>query len=538
MKTRRLGFTIVELLVVIVVIGILAGVAIVGYGAWRNDVVEKQLKSDLTGAASAMENGRNFGNQYPDSLPASFKASDGTTLTVRSGGGTYCVQAVADNYPDKVFNVKNGKQPAEGNCDNYYVASINVGTYASCGIQYGKAYCWGGDSASSFPVLGNGTMGSSLVPVPVDTTVMKGSVSKVASGNGTICAISEGKVYCWGNSSGGNLGNGTISPHAPSPVAVNTSIMNGYVTDISMTSMSTCAIAGGKAYCWGANEQGQIGANLTGPRSEIPVAVNTSVMSGTVSKISVGTTQVCAISDGKLYCWGSGHSTGTGGTGINRTPVAISIPGKVTDVSASTNYTCAVADGKAYCWGQGSHSATANGFLGIGSTGQVSIPTPVDTTNMPGTVTTITAKGSTTCALADDKAYCWGSNGTGQLGDGTKTNSNIPVAVDTSVMSGKVTTISEKGDSHACAIADDKLYCWGYSNGGQVGYGSTADATKPVAVDTSLMKGKVTSVSAGALHTCAIADDRMFCWGNNAKGQLGNGTTTSSSVPSILVPGV
>lgn len=93
-QIKQRAFTIVELLVIIVVIGILAGISIVGYGAWQKRTVENVVKSDLGNAVSAMESARNFNNTYPGGLPASFSSSDKVVIAATSSTGTsYCVQA-------------------------------------------------------------------------------------------------------------------------------------------------------------------------------------------------------------------------------------------------------------------------------------------------------------------------------------------------------------------------------------------------------------------------------------------------------------
>ena len=146
-----------------------------------------------------------------------------------------------------------------------------------------------------------------------------------------------------------------------------------------------------------------------------------------------------------------------------------------------------------------------------------------------------------TCAIAsDNKIYCWGYNNFGQLGNGTTTNSSVPVAVNTSgVLAGKTIKQVSSGSYHSCAIAsDDKVYCWGLNNFGQLGNGTTTNSSVPVAVNTSgVLAGKtIKQVSSGS-YSCAIAsDDRMYCWGLNRFGQLGNGTTTNSSVPVAVSP--
>lgn len=534
MNTRRLGFTIVELLVVIVVIGILAGVTIIGYGAWRNDVIEKQLESDLTGAAGAMENGRNFGSEYPSSLPATFKPSDGVSMTAKAGGGTYCIQASPTASPNKVFNIKNGRKVTAGGCEAYYTFVTPINSNTSCGVEYGKAYCWG-DAGLYGSLLGNGSSVASSRPVAVNTSIMTGKVTAIASSNAAVCAIADGSVYCWGNGSGGLLGNGTTT-NSTVPVAVDKSIMNGRVTSIAMGGTSACAVAGGKVYCWGVGTSGQLGNGSSPPYSASPVAVATSLMTGSVTSISKGGAHTCAIADAKVYCWGTNGALGNSTSASSSSPVAVTttvMTGPVTYIQAAYSHTCAISVGKAYCWGAGSYSPTAYGQLGNGSSLSRTEPVAVDTSIMSGTVTQLKTNSALTCAIADEKAYCWGENSAGQLGDGTTTTSSVPVAVDTSTMSKEVTSINLY--QHVCATSDNKLYCWGPGTQGQLGNGASLNSSRPVAVNTSNMTGKITATSLGFQFSCALSNDRPYCWGINNKGQLGNGNTTLANTPALLV---
>jgi alpha-tubulin suppressor-like RCC1 family protein len=134
----------------------------------------------------------------------------------------------------------------------------------------------------------------------------------------------------------------------------------------------------------------------------------------------------------------------------------------------------------------------------------------------------LSTAGSYTCGVTiSGAAYCWGSNAYGQLGDNSTTDSLVPVAV--SGLSSGVASISV-GGLHACAVTTSgAAYCWGAA--GQLG-----DNGVPAAV-TGLPSG-VASISAGVNHSCAvITSGAAYCWGDNSAGQLGNNSTTNSSVP-------
>ncbi|MEY3011744.1 MAG: hypothetical protein RIT45_479 [Pseudomonadota bacterium] len=138
-----------------------------------------------------------------------------------------------------------------------------------------------------------------------------------------------------------------------------------------------------------------------------------------------------------------------------------------------------------------------------------------------------------TCAvLADGSASCWGYNSNGQLGDGTTTNSGVPVAVKDL----KGIKDMSAGYHHTCAITEDgKAWCWGDNAYGQLGNGDKVDQKTPVQVAGL---GSAVMIRAGYYHTCALLTDKsVWCWGYNSDGQLGDGTTTTSTAPVKVIGG-
>ena len=113
------GFTIVELIVVISVIAILAGIVIVSYGAWRHGILESQVKSDLVSAAGAMESARGFGDGYPSSIPTTFTASDNVTITLpEATNESFCIDGVSTEDETIQFYIdqRNTKEAQAGTC--------------------------------------------------------------------------------------------------------------------------------------------------------------------------------------------------------------------------------------------------------------------------------------------------------------------------------------------------------------------------------------------------------------------------------------
>lgn len=171
-------------------------------------------------------------------------------------------------------------------------------------------------------------------------------------------------------------------------------------------------------------------------------------------------------------------------------------------------------------------------------------PIGVDSMEIDEKWTQVSVKSSACGIISGVTAYCWGSNGSGQLGNNTTVASLIPTIVDTSGLNGKTIKLINAGGGHTCAIAsDDKAYCWGYNNKGQLGNNSTTNSLVPVAIDTSgtLKDKSISTIATGANSTCAItlgSSNQLHCWGYNGQGILGNDSTDDSLVPvRVVYPG-
>ena len=314
----------------------------------------------------------------------------------------------------------------------------------------------------------------------------------------------------------------------------------------------SCAIAlNGRAYCWGSGNSGKLGNGSTAS-SRVPVAVNTSgVLAGkTIKQISAGENHTCAIaSDNRAYCWGSNKNgqLGNGSTADSRVPVAVNTSGvlvgkTIKEVTTGGFHTCALdTSSKMYCWGLNSSGRLGGGLTSILS----NVPVAV---NMSGALAGKTIKQmstgySSTCAIAsDNRAYCWGSGNNGQLGNGSTADSRVPVAVNMSgALVGKTIKQILAGGDHGCVVAsDDKMYCWGLNNNGELGNNSSVNSSVPVAVNADgVLAGKtIRQMSAGFSSTCAVDSGYgIYCWGYNSNGQLGNNSTNNSRVPTyVYVP--
>lgn len=241
-------------------------------------------------------------------------------------------------------------------------------------------------------------------------------------------------------------------------------------------------------------------------------------------KVSAGQAHTCGIkSSGALTCWGSNDrgELGDGTTTPSFVPVLVrGLPDAIANVTAATSFTCAVTvGGAAWCWGVGTV-----GELGNGS--KVDSLVPVQVAGLSSGVRMVSGQEAACALLSSGGVVCWGDNGLGQMGNGTTTPSSVPASV--SGLSSGVATISE-GLLYGCAVkVSGEVVCWGHNDYGVLGDGTFDASLVPVTVKNL---PPATDVSACLSHTCAIAGESVYCWGDNQYGELGDGTTTPSLVP-------
>ncbi len=438
--------------------------------------------------------------------------------------------------------------------------AVAVGSGHTCAISGGGVWCWGGNI---YGQIGDGTQIDRTVPVAV---IGINNALAVSAGAIHTCAlVTDGEVYCWGNLySSVGLGAGSDTG---STTPVKVAGLRG-VTAISAGGGHTCAMLNSAVRCWGANGNGQLGDGTTTNRltPTAVVGLETSVVA-----LAAGGNHTCAVLEGgALRCWGFNYAgeLGDGTTTQRLTPVAVSgLDRDVQAVSAGEVRTCAVlVGGSVRCWGRRhidhvtvttpelilglgnvvhiETSAVAscallsdksvrcwgeNRYGWIGDSTTTNRPEPQPVRDLADQVQAIATGENHSCALLQDGLLrCWGANWRGQLGDGSRTHRSVPTTV-LGERRGVIATAT--GYNHTCALtAEGRVFCWGSNYNGQLGDGTTQDRLKPVEV-SGLGLG-VQAISASYLHTCAItAIGALYCWGWNGSGQLGDGTTTQRVIP-------
>jgi alpha-tubulin suppressor-like RCC1 family protein len=400
--------------------------------------------------------------------------------------------------------------------------ALTAGTDHTCALlSAGVLQCWGGNF---YGQLGDGTANSFLAPVLV--AGLPGGAAEVAAGRFHTCALTPGGgVKCWGLNADGQLGDGTTNTRGtPGDVSGLSSGMAAVTTGREYS----CALtAGGGLKCWGYNSAGQLGDGTTDDRALPGDVVG---LSEGVWDVEAGAWHACAVtSGGAAKCWGFNFwwQLGDGTTEDRPTPVDVAgLSSGVTAIAAGAWHSCALtAGGAVKCWGR-----NWDGELGNGSGGFS--PAPVAVAGLSAGVTAIAAGEQHTCALlAEGAVKCWGLNSSGQLGDGTLAQGSTPVAV--TGLSGPVVAIAA-GAWHTCALtASGEVQCWGNNYYKQLGDGTRIGRT--AAVRVAGLTGTVLSLAAGESYSCAVTSEGVQCWGNNLFGQLGNGTAGFRPTPAAVV---
>lgn len=303
------------------------------------------------------------------------------------------------------------------------------------------------------------------------------------------------------------------------------------ITQVAAGGNSSCALrSDGAVFCWGENSAGQLG---DGSATDRPDPVRVALPAGSVAiQVALGRLHGCALlDDNELYCWGE---NGVGQLGLGDTtdsPTPARVGAAIASVWLGDEHSCHIpvgGGGAAHCWGRWD-----NGRLGLPVSADVLRPTAV-----PGTTgATVLALGvAHTCVSrgTTSPTLCWGLNAAGQVGDETTDSRPSPVPVLLSGASWGPTSWVGAGHHHSCGVVASAVHCWGNGGNGRLGNADTNDSNFPVA--TSVTDGR--EVHGGLDFSCALRSaGSVSCWGRNNRGQLGSAAGAESSVPVLVFAG-
>ncbi len=406
-------------------------------------------------------------------------------------------------------------------------ASIDAGAGHTCGIDVnGLAYCWGTNTRGQ---IGDNTTENKSVP-----TAVMGSDKwlSLSAGSEFTCGVkADHTLWCWGLGTSRQLGNG-LTANSPVPVQEKTAASDW--ASVSAGNAFACGVKQtGARFCWGTNSLAQYGDGTLTTTTD-PKAVDADLDWSRVEASDFG---ACALKgNGTLHCWGDGSMGQTGQPGkegLTMSPGQVGAETDWVDVTAGLRFACGIQmGGKLSCWGSDSRGA-----LGLGFSADRADPTLAGADE---DWEALDVQADAGCALKKGGGlWCWGRNVFGNLGDTTTVTKVAPVATVGALTWSRIAL----GRTHTCGIASsggqNGLYCWGWDTNGELGNGAgTTNKTEPSPINAPA--GNVSpwvEVAAGLNHTCSVKQDgTLWCWGRNAAGQLGDGSTTARVDPKQILP--
>jgi alpha-tubulin suppressor-like RCC1 family protein len=428
------------------------------------------------------------------------------TIALKNNG---TVWAWGDNSYGQYGNGSTSRNSTPVQISISNVKSIATGDKHSMAIKNdGTVWTWGMNNNGQ---LGDNSTTNRYSPTRVISLT---GVSKLVGGdNFTIALKDDGSVFAWGDNSKGQLTNKSVKSSKPKKVLDNVKSASGYYHWLVQKKDNSI-------YSWGSNGHSQLGDKTT-INNSTPKIINN--LNG-IKQLATGSNHSVLLREDKtIWAWGLNNSgqLGNGNTSSYNTPIKTNVISDINQVSSGEYFNIALKDdGTVWTWGY-----NGNGQLGNGNTTNQSNPIKVPNLN---NVTQVSA-GYYRHSLAlksNGTVWAWGLNDNGQLGDGTTSQRNNPIQINTLLNIKQIAS----GYRHSVALKKDgTVWAWGLNNYGQIGNGTTSNRNMPIKV---VDLDNVIAISSGRYHNMALKEDgTIWAWGYNNNGQLGDGTYQNRTKP-------
>jgi alpha-tubulin suppressor-like RCC1 family protein len=382
-------------------------------------------------------------------------------------------------------------------------------------------------------------------PAYVKVTGLSGIIAIASEGYTSLALDNSGHVWAWGNNGYGQLGNANTAPNSTTPVEV--SGLSGIIAIAGGEVFSLALDSNGHVWAWGEGYEGELGNSSYTTTSSVPIEVTNSsgVLGGITGIACEGNAGIAVRNDGTVWDWGKddvdelGDESGTNSFVAKEVSIAGNPLTGITSVAGGTDYGMALTSkGNVWVWGD-----ETDGYLGNGvSSGNTASPNtgPIQVLNANGGllsgVTSLSSRGDHTLALRNDgTVWGWGQNNLGQLGTGAATTkSAFPVQVS------NLTNVQAvaAGYSHSVALkSDGSVWGWGDNNDdSEYGIGATvSSADLPNAVPN--LSG-ITAIAGNKAHYLALTSSgAVWTWNDVFLGEVSNGTTVTGSTLPVQVSG-
>ncbi len=356
------------------------------------------------------------------------------------------------------------------------------------------------------------------------------NIPKIAAGyDHTLAIKNDGKVWAWGSNAYGQLGNGsTISSYVHVPV----NHLENVITIAAGNSHSLAVKNDGTIWAWGDNSNGQLGNGITMNSCSIPKQVPE--LKNVVAVAAGYQYSLALTEDGKVWAWGINQfgQLGDGTLDLKRsTPKQVANLDTVIAISAGAEHCLALRkDGTVWAWGNNLFGALGNSSTGLTSR------IPVQVMKLTNVIAIAGGRYHSLALKKDGTVWAWGDNGYGQAGQGSKISILYKIPVLVPNLNNVIAITS--GYNHNLALTNDgKIWAWGYNNQGQLGDGTNQEKESPK--ELSNLTNNIVAIAAGGGHSIALLNNgTVRSWGNNNNGQLGNKSKTDSNSPVVAgVPG-